>query len=72
MPHMMHLGELLDQVGPRWSQGGNMKQKMSFKKIVLSKEGVKREQRGSKKGAKRCWGWSMLQSGGGKGGPMLR
>ena len=60
-----------------------MKQKMSFKKIVLSKEGVKREQRGSKEGAKReqrgskkgvkrCWGWSMLQSGGGKGGPMLR
>ena len=25
-----------------------MKQKMSFKKIVLSKEGVKREQKGSK------------------------
>ena len=26
---------------------------MSFKKFVLSKKGVKREQRGSKKGAKR-------------------
>ena len=26
-----------------------MKQKMSFKKIVLSKEGAKREQKGSKK-----------------------
>ena len=45
-----------------------MKQKMSINKFVLSKEGVKREQRGSKKGVKRGWGWSMLASGGGKGG----
>ena len=47
MPHMMHLG-------PRWGQGGNMKQKMRLKRFGLSKEGAKREQRGSKEGVKRA------------------
>ena len=52
------------------------------KMVVSSVEGVKREQRGSKKGAKRepkgskegakrCWGSGMVGSGGGRGGPML-
>ena len=53
--------------------------KLLSKMAVSSKKGAKRERKGSKEGAKReqkgvkrCWGWGMLGSGGGKGGPMLR
>ena len=46
--------------------------KLLSKMAVSSVKGVKREQKGRKKEAKRCWGSGMLESGGGRGGPMLR